>query len=232
LSKEASCLGALRGLFGSLFMLCRLYPAVLIASSLGDAGKLGRVQKMPTDNVPKYVDCGRHLTFRTRQARPGGCRGRSRVAHKTGRYSRKYEAPYIGRGGRARCGRDACDEAAGAFSAGGCDAAVAGGGNARGGGAGGGGDAGQRGGRKGAADNALLHCAVPAAHVNGGGLEGVRGQRVARACPRAVCHVFFCAVLTPRVPPRLFAALRSFFNVSFSRYSALAFTDRAEVRCL
>jgi len=65
-------------------------------------GRGGRVQKTPTDNVPKYVDCGRHLTFRTRQARPGGCGGRTRVSHRTGRYSRKYEAPYLGRGGRVQ----------------------------------------------------------------------------------------------------------------------------------
>ena len=65
-------------------------------------GRGGRVQKMPTDNVPKYVDCGRHLTFRTRQARPGGCGGRTRVSHRTGGYSRTYEAPYLGRGGRVQ----------------------------------------------------------------------------------------------------------------------------------
>jgi len=62
-------------------------------------GRGGRVQKTPTDNVPKYVDCGRHLTFRTRQARPGGCGGRTGVSHRTGRYSRKYKAPYLSRGG-------------------------------------------------------------------------------------------------------------------------------------
>jgi len=65
-------------------------------------GRGGRVQKTPTDTVPKYVDCGRHLTFRTRQARPGGCDGRTRVSHRTGGYSRKYEAPYLGRGGRVQ----------------------------------------------------------------------------------------------------------------------------------
>jgi len=65
-------------------------------------GRGGRVQKTPTDNVPKYVACGRHLTFRTRQARPGGCGRRTRVSHRTGGYSRKYEAPYLGRGGRVQ----------------------------------------------------------------------------------------------------------------------------------
>jgi len=65
-------------------------------------GRGGRVQKTPTDNVPKYVDCGRHLTFRTRQARPCGCGDRTRVSHRTGGYSRKYEAPYLGRGGRVQ----------------------------------------------------------------------------------------------------------------------------------
>jgi len=44
LSTAASCLCALRGLFGSLFLLSRLYPAVLIASSSGDAGQLGQGQ--------------------------------------------------------------------------------------------------------------------------------------------------------------------------------------------
>ena len=65
-------------------------------------GRGGRVQKTPSDNVPEYVDCGRHLTFRTRQARPGGCGGRTRVSHRTGGYSRKYEAPCLGRGGRVQ----------------------------------------------------------------------------------------------------------------------------------
>jgi len=64
-------------------------------------GRRGRVQKTPTDNVPEYVDCGRHLTFRTRQARPGGCGGRPRASYRAARHSRKYEAPYLGRGGRA-----------------------------------------------------------------------------------------------------------------------------------
>jgi len=65
-------------------------------------GRGGRVQKTPTDDVPKYVDCGGHLTFRTRQARPGGCNGRLRVSHRPGRYSRKYETHYLGRGGRVQ----------------------------------------------------------------------------------------------------------------------------------
>jgi len=65
-------------------------------------GRGGRVQKTPSDDVPKYVDCGRHLTFRTRHARPGGCGGLTRVSHMTGGYSRKYEAPYLGRGGRVQ----------------------------------------------------------------------------------------------------------------------------------
>jgi len=65
-------------------------------------GRGARVQKTPTDNVPKYVDCGRHMTLRTRQARPGGCGGRTRVSHRNVGYSRKYEAPYLGRGGRVQ----------------------------------------------------------------------------------------------------------------------------------
>jgi len=65
-------------------------------------GRGGHVQETPTDNVPKSVDCGRHLTFRTRQARPGGCGGRTRVSQRTGGFSRKYEAPYLGRGGRVQ----------------------------------------------------------------------------------------------------------------------------------
>ena len=65
-------------------------------------GRGGRVQKTPTDNVLKYVHCGGRLTFRTRQARPGGCGGSKHVSHSTGVYSRKYEAPYLGRGGRVQ----------------------------------------------------------------------------------------------------------------------------------
>ena len=42
MSTEATCLCTRSGLFGSLFLLCRLYLAVLIASSLGDAGQLGQ----------------------------------------------------------------------------------------------------------------------------------------------------------------------------------------------
>jgi len=43
-------------------------------------GRGGRVQKTPTDNVPKYVDCGGHITFRTRQARPDWCGGPTPVS--------------------------------------------------------------------------------------------------------------------------------------------------------
>jgi len=48
--------------------------------------RAGRVQEVPTDDVPTYVDLGRTFTHRTRQARPDGCGGSSRVTHRTGRY--------------------------------------------------------------------------------------------------------------------------------------------------
>jgi len=56
-------------------------------------GRGGLVKKTPGSNVPKYVDCGRHLTLRTRQARPGWCAGGARVAHNSGRFYREYKAP-------------------------------------------------------------------------------------------------------------------------------------------
>ena len=62
----------------------------------------GRIQKTPTDNVPKYVDYGRHLTFGTRQARRDGCGSRTRMCYRTGTSSSKYKAPYLGHGGRVQ----------------------------------------------------------------------------------------------------------------------------------
>jgi len=41
------------------------------------------VQKTPTDDLAKCVDCSRHLTFRARLARTGECGGRTHVAHRT-----------------------------------------------------------------------------------------------------------------------------------------------------
>jgi len=43
----------------------------------------------------------------------------------------------------------------------------------------------------------------------------VRGRRVGRACRRAAGHMFFRALLALSVLPRLFVALRAFFNVLF-----------------
>jgi len=54
-------------------------------------------------------------------------------------------------------------------------------------------------------------------------LGGVRGRRVGRARRRAVGHVFFRALLTPSVLPRLFVALRALYSASLSLGTSRSF---------